>query len=218
MKVEIVNHSQNFTLLDIYKYGRRCTSDETEYENLYPAEIKDHHYYENFMFNLLSRKHYSVIEHLSITYSITGVSRTLLAQLTRHRVGFSYSVMSQRYVKTEKIEDRSLIVPPTIKNNPKAYEAFKSHVDNINETLKIFSECGIPQEDKRFIFPEGFETKLIMTVNLRSLLDFYFKRTEPGAQWEIKELAKELLDGVNLINDKIYSVLVKHIKSIRKDH
>ena len=157
--------------------------------------------------------HASPIEHASFTFGIEGVSRTLLAQITRHRIA-SFSVQSQRYVR---LDDFRYVIPPEIKAIPEAKAAF---IDSMNEdaaryldlvkkleeahTARLVAE-GLPEkqarakaskqanEDARFVLPNACETKMVVTMNARSLLNFFRLRCCERAQWEIRLLADEML-------------------------
>lgn len=158
--------------------------------------------------------HSSTLEHLSFTFAIEGVSRALLAQLTRHRVGFSFSVQSQRYVRFGS-SDRSggfhYVVPDSIKNGGTApsnddedtyvtftaQEYFDDAMMQLQYAYDRLRKAGIPAEDARAVLPQAAATNLVMTANLRSLLEFYAKRKAgKGAQAEIAQLAEELKDAV----------------------
>lgn len=157
--------------------------------------------------------HASPIEHASFTFGIEGVSRTLLAQITRHRIA-SFSVQSQRYVR---LDDFRYVIPPEIEAIPEAKAAF---IDSMNEdaaryldlvnkleeahTARLMAE-GLPEkqarakaskqanEDARFVLPNACETKMVVTMNARSLLNFFRLRCCERAQWEIRLLADEML-------------------------
>lgn len=156
--------------------------------------------------------HESPIEHATFTFGIEGVSRSLLAQLTRHRMA-SYSVQSQRYVQ-EKMFD--YVLPPEIEAIPeaaaeyrKAMEEDQAHYDRLTAILKDkhLSEmlaAGMPEkeanraaekkaiEDARFVLPNACATKIMMTMNARSLMNFFHHRCCHRAQWEIRELAERM--------------------------
>lgn len=147
---------------------------------------------------IVASKHTSTLEGITFTFAIEGVSRALLAQLTRHRVGFSFSVQSQRYVRLGS-NDRSggfdYVVPDTIKGTDQAY--FADVMDELQRAYDILRKLGIPAEDARSVLPNAAATNLVMTANLRSLLDFYAKRKPGnGAQAEIADLATKLKDAV----------------------
>lgn len=149
---------------------------------------------------IVSSKHTSTLEHVVFTFGIEGVSRSLLAQLTRHRIGFSFSVQSQRYV-SDKSDGRKggfdWVVPPSIFENEKAFLIYHELMINIQDAYDELKELGIPSEDCRFVLPNAATTNITMTINLRSLLDFYSKRKKGrGAQWEIANLAEKLREAV----------------------
>jgi thymidylate synthase (FAD) len=169
------------------------------------------------LFRMIVRSgHTSTLEHLSFTFAIEDVSRALLAQLTRHRVGFSYSVQSQRYVKFGS-NDRSggfdYVVPESVTESKKTTHAYDAIIDESSEyTATEFFEMamnvaqnyydtlrtlGVPAEDARAVLPQASACNLVMTANLRAILEFYSKRQPgKGAQKEITELAVALKDAV----------------------
>lgn len=144
--------------------------------------------------------HTSTLEHLTFTFAIESISRACLAQLTRHRVGFSFSVQSQRYVKlgsNDKSGGFDYVVPDSIRKNIGANSLFHDFMEEIQEKYDTLRELGIPPEDCRMLLPNAATTNLVMTANLRALLDFYSKRRiGRGAQWEIADLAERLREEV----------------------
>lgn len=149
--------------------------------------------------HIVGSGHTSTLEHLTYTFAVEGVSRALLAQLTRHRVGFSFSVQSQRYVKfssDSKSEGFDYVVPEKVKGK-EVQEQYDKIMKQIQSYYDYLIRSGIPQEDARSILPNAATTNLVLTVNLRSLLDFYSKRRKgKGAQYEIAELAERLREEV----------------------
>lgn len=142
--------------------------------------------------------HESPIEHASFTFGIEGVSRTFLAQITRHRLA-SYSVQSQRYVDKH---DFSYIVPPSVQENPEAIAEFEKCMRQCAESYERLAELlsgGDPQkrrkvlEDARFVLPGACDTRMIVTMNARSLRGFFRQRCCRRAQWEIRAVACEML-------------------------
>lgn len=150
--------------------------------------------------HIVNSKHTSTLEHITFTFAIEGISRACLAQLTRHRVGFSYSVQSQRYVSDASSARKGGLkydIPPSIEKNDNARKLFVQLMKQIQETYDLLTEWGVPKEDARFVLPNAAETNLILTCNLRALLDFYAKRRKgSGAQWEIAELAERMREEV----------------------
>jgi len=152
-----------------------------------------------------SSGHTSTLEHLSYTFAVEGVSRALLAQLTRHRVGFSFSVQSQRYVKFGS-DDRSggfdYVLPEDCEpqENPNAHTIFTEFMRKAQETYDELRSFGITAEDARAVLPNAAACNLVLTVNLRALLDFYAKRKAGrGAQSEIAGLADDLRKAVEAV-------------------
>ena len=157
--------------------------------------------------------HESPIEHASFTFGIEGVSRALLAQITRHRMA-SFSVKSQRYVREGAFE---YVTPPEIEAVPEAKAIYdeimaedQRKYDKLAEILKdkhiqTFLSEGKDEktatrlaekkaiEDARFVLPNACETQMIMTMNARSLHNFFKHRCCNRAQWEIKDVADQML-------------------------
>lgn len=133
--------------------------------------------------------HESPIEHASYTFAVEGVSRALLAQLTRHRIA-SYSVQSQRYVDKAEFD---YVIPPSIAANPETAEMFERCMDMLDAYYSYFTAAGIPSEDARFVLPNACDTRIIFTMNARSLHNFFRLRCCNRAQWEIRAMADEML-------------------------
>ena len=148
----------------------------------------------DFIARLMNMGHESTFEHASFTFGIEGVSRVLLAQLTRHRLA-SFSVQSQRYVSYEK--GFGYILPPKIKAlGEEAAEKFASQMNQIEEWYREWQEqLGKGEqsnEDARFILPNACETRIMLTMNVRELRHFFSLRMCNRAQWEINELATRM--------------------------
>ena len=150
--------------------------------------------------HIVKSGHTSTLEHITFTFAIEEVSRALLAQLTRHRVGFSYSVQSQRYVKfssDSKSGGFDYVVPEKVKVKGLT-EEYKTMMKVSQSMYDSLISLGIPQEDARSVLPQSATCNLVLTVNLRALLDFFNKRgrKNSGAQAEISQLVNELKDKV----------------------
>lgn len=153
--------------------------------------------------HIMRSGHKSTVEHLSFTFAIEGVSRALLAQLTRHRVGFSYSVQSQRYVRfgsDDKSGGFDYVVPDSVKGDGAKESLFIDTMRGIQHNYDLLRSMGVPAEDARAVLPQASACNLVMTCNLRSLLEFYGKRKEGrGAQLEITQLAEVLRKEVESV-------------------
>lgn len=147
--------------------------------------------------------HESVAEHASFTFRVEGVSRVLLAQLTRHRLA-SFSVQSQRYCRLNNPE---FIEPETIAKNNK----YKDWPDAYNKAIQTAFDAyasmireGIPEEDARYVLPQAVCCDLIVTMNARELRHFFELRCCNRAQWEIRELADRMLAAVRNVDDHLF--------------
>ena len=149
---------------------------------------------------IIKAGHLSPTEHASFTFAIAGVSRSLSHQLVRHRIA-SYSQQSQRYVSESEFE---YITPPSIANNPKILEIYKKQIEEIKKAYSKMQEV-VPKEDARYILPNACETKLVMSMNCRSLYNFFERRLCQRAQWEIRGLAKMMLDCVKEVAPNLFS-------------
>jgi len=143
--------------------------------------------------------HLSVFEHVSFTFLIEGVSRVLLAQLTRHRIA-SFSVQSQRYVSAKEMFD--YVIPPKIIALGKEYvEEYQRQMETTHEWYKkwqtlLGGEKEESNEDARFVLPNAATTVIKMTMNAREFMHFCNERKCARAQWEIRKLANLMSEAV----------------------
>ncbi|WP_186431324.1 FAD-dependent thymidylate synthase [Clostridium sp. BSD9I1] len=207
LKVRLLEHTPNPERV-IAEAAKLCYSsvgvDEIE-TNLDKDKI------EKFLNMLMSYGHESPIEHVSFTFAAEGISRSLSHQLVRHRIA-SYSQQSQRYVKLDQFE---YIIPPEIAKNEEAKILFQKSMEDsqrsYNEIVKLleegYLERGITKssaekkaiEDARYVFPNACETKIVFTMNARSLMNFFRHRCCNRAQWEIRNLADAMLVEVKKV-------------------
>lgn len=147
----------------------------------------------------VERGHTSVLEHLSFTFSIEGISRACSHELVRHRIA-SYSQQSQRHVKME----RDYTTPPTIARNQTARKLYDDHIGSAWKVYGKLLKMNVPPEDARFVLPNAARTNLVMTMNARSLLNFFELRCCMHAQWEIRALAYRILREVKKVAPSIF--------------
>ncbi|MCK4483143.1 FAD-dependent thymidylate synthase, partial [Candidatus Bathyarchaeota archaeon] len=140
--------------------------------------------------------HVSVIEHASFTFSIESVSRAMTHQLVRHRIA-SFTQQSQRYVTYDTLE--KYVTPPSVADKTEAKKIFDETLERISETYKELLKLEIPKEDARFILPNAAKTNIIVTMNARELRHFFNLRCCVRAQWEIREVATEMLKRVKKV-------------------
>jgi thymidylate synthase (FAD) len=179
---------------------------------------------ESFVNMLASIGHESPIEHVSFTFAIEGISRACSHQLVRHRIA-SFSQQSQRYVSFDGFD---YVTPPDVAADDKVLalynEQMKSAAESyrrITDILKKkhceeFIQAGMDEktamqkaqkkaiEDARFVLPNACETKLIVTMNARSLMNFFRLRCCNRAQWEIRAVAVEMLRCVSAVAPNLF--------------
>lgn len=140
--------------------------------------------------SIINSKHESVIEHTSFTFFIGNISRACMAQLTRHRMA-SFSVKSQRYVKEDNFK---YIIPATIGSDNESKIIFTNMMKLIqNNYNKLLFNKNIDKEDSRYLLPNSCTTQLIMTMNARSLMNFFRLRCCYRAQEEIRLVANKMM-------------------------
>lgn len=147
-----------------------------------------------FIEKLMGMGHESVLEHVTFSFGVEGVSRVLLAQLTRHRIA-SFSVQSQRYVSYEN--GFGFIMPESIAAlGENAVQEYQKQMDTIEswyvEWQKKLGKGEKSNEDARFVLPNACETRLVVTMNVRELRHFFSLRMCNRAQWEIRKMAEEM--------------------------
>ena len=212
LKVSIIEHTPNPEAV-IAAAAKLCYSQvgiDDIMENLNEQNI------EKFLNMLMSYGHESPIEHVSFTFAAEGVSRSLTHQLVRHRLA-SYSQQSQRYVKLDQFE---YIVPPEVESDERAKEIYikameqcQKSYDELSEMLKSkYIADGMKEkaaekkaiEDARYVFPNACETKIVFTMNARSLMNFFRHRCCERAQWEIRAMADEMLKEVKKVAPTLF--------------
>ena len=185
MLVKLISHTNNAALL-CGEAAAVCTASKN------PEKALTH---------AVDSGHTSVLEHASFTFKVEGLSRAALAQLTRHRLA-SFDVQSQRYVRlSDGVE--SLIWPKSILESPLLNEV-EACMTRTMDLYQQLVKAGVPKEDARYITPQAVPTDLIMTMNARELLHFFSLRTCNRAQWEIRELADQMLSICKQLEPDIF--------------
>ena len=190
MKVALIRHT--LSPEEVVALGARlCYSKARVDDLLERVSTRDQ---TDFVNRIMGMGHDSVLEHASFTFGIEGVSRVLLAQITRHRLA-SFSVQSQRYVSYES--GFGYIVPPKIEAlGAEAVTEFEQQMDTLHQWYtrwqeKLGTGAG-GNEDARFVLPGACETRMMVTMNVRELRHFFSLRMCTRAQWEIRALANEM--------------------------
>ena len=192
MKIKILAHTPNPERV-IALAGKLCYSpvgiDELN------DKISDEQV-EKFITKLSDMGHMSPFEHASFTFAIEGISRNCSHQIVRHRLA-SFSQQSQRYVRMKG----EYVVPPYIYWHEELLLEFNHALEDAdkayNKLVEGLMRYGRTEkeaiEDARYILPSACTTKMEITMNVRELLHFFKQRCCKRAQWEIREVAKEML-------------------------
>ena len=207
MKVELISYS-NLGEQVCGIGARTCTSDKI------PTKEDDT---SKALRSAISSGHESVLEHFTMTFAVSGVSRALTHQLVRHRIGVSYSQQSQRYVNMDGFEyvtpasmdDRVIAESYDFFANRDVYVTIRKEYADIMEYLrkcyKRMVEAGIPEEDARYILPNACCTNIVITVNARELRHMAEERMCAKAQWEIRELVTEMVRQAKEVAPTIFA-------------
>lgn len=170
----------------------------------------------NLIEKTLHRGHFGIFEHPQITFSVKGVSRSLMAQLTRHR-HVSFDVQSQRYVDFSGVSPGELIVrPPSVDDvnhagrdpdmpdgfsegdaevvEKKRAAVFEESIKTSVESYNKLRDLGMPPEDARYVLPIGSKVNMVFSLNARMLMHVADMRAQGDAQHEIENMTKEVLD------------------------
>lgn len=140
---------------------------------------------------IIKSGHESCVEHASATFVLDGISRVVTHELVRHRIGFSYSQRSQRYVNEH---NPSYVIPEEIGGSPKALEVFQEAMNAAWAAYSKLQAVGMRNEIARYVLPNACTTKITVTANFRAWRNFLKLRCSKRAQPEIRELAYKLLD------------------------
>ena len=179
---------------EVVALGARLCYAQADLETL--RERVETHDQQKYIAGVMERGHLSVTEHARFTFAVEGVSRALLAQLTRHRIA-SFSVQSQRYVSMADGFD--FVVPPSIAALGEEEEAeFIREMEQMHAWYcrwqeKLGKKGESSNEDARFVLPNAASTRLLVTMNARELMHFFELRCCNRAQWEIREMAWQML-------------------------
>ena len=132
--------------------------------------------------------HMSVFEHASVTFKISGISRSCSHQLVRHRLA-SYSQQSQRYCRIDTDGDDWYVTPPDILEDPEKREWYDVMMRSYAKNYQVALQSGVKPEDARYLLPEACKTEICVTMNARELFHFLDVRNSERAQWEIRKMA-----------------------------
>ena len=171
-----------------------------------------------YLRHILEVGHGSVLEHAVWNFVFTGISRTLTHELVRHRAGFAFSQLSQRYVDESVAE---YVEPDCIADNPElhrlwmesvaqSHQAYLKLAEGLQEAFKDEPDRTLrrklARQAARSVLPNATETKIFVSANARALRHFIEMRASRHAEVEIRKLAVEVLrimqqEAPNLFGD-----------------
>lgn len=157
--------------------------------------------------HLYKNGHHSVFEHIYFTFKIEGISRACSHQLVRHR-HCSFTQRSQRYCSEDGF---AFVIPDTIEHVDKI-GGYSNFIDIVAENYNELVAHGVPNEDARMVLPNACATSLYLSCNLRELIHIANERLCSRAQWEIRELVKDM---VELVDPELKFMLVPKCASGR---
>lgn len=158
-----------------------------------------------FIKRLVKRGHFSVLEHSKATFCVSEISRACSHQIVRHRIA-SYSQESQRFVDTSHFVP---VMPKTVANNPEARAIFASTDMACKTAYQALRKLGIPKQDARFLLPNATPTSIVITLNFSAWRHLFEVRCDKHAQWEIRAVAKEILEQLYVVAPSVFEDLYK---------
>lgn len=196
MNVKVLAHTENPEDL-IARAARQCYSPDSAADiTLTPEAMK------KLVQKIIRNGHHSCLEHASITYAISGISRSCSHQLVRHRMA-SFSQQSQRYVM-ETEDDCENVIPKSVSCNSEVLDIYNKTIENAYKCYRFLINSGVPKEDARYVLPNATATDIVVTMNFRELLHFFGLRCCSRAQWEIRGLANKMLDLAKEISPVVF--------------
>lgn len=191
VQVKLVAHTPDPELA-VVAAARTCIRD-MDYEAVC-AELREEDV-QRILRTVILKNQHSVLEHVNFTFSISGVSRVLTHQLVRHRIA-SYSQLSQQRTDSSYLK---FTIPPEIHHNPELAEEYKSMMIHCRELYRHLIQCGVSRNSARYILPTGFTTRIIVTMNARSLFNLLAQRECEVEEWEFRQVA-------HLMHEKLMKV------------
>jgi thymidylate synthase (FAD) len=166
----------------------------------YHAQTMSDEEIEEWIRDAIVHGYWSVLEHSVYTFSLEGISRVASHQLVRHRIA-SYTQMSHRFAKPVD-EYYQPVIPPSTKNRARqtVEEAYREAYNHYYKLL----EAGVPEEDARYVLPNGVNTNIVVTMNARELYNFFALRLCSRAQWEIRQVAWKMLEEVKKVHPRLF--------------
>ena len=179
MTVELIAITPNAEAV-IEKAARTCYCSTPQAQ---PANEK------NFIYRIIKNGHHSALEHASATFRIISVSRSFTHQIVRHRLCV-FSQRSQRYVNEKSF---AFVEPESIRDKTEAHKLFEEFIAEAKNAYCKLQELGIKNEDARFVLPNAVQSEIVISANLREFRHILCIRCDRHAQWEIRNIALQML-------------------------
>ena len=200
-RLEIQEGSTDAETLTVYA-GRSCYESWSR-PNEKTREDKDY-----LRRTLFEQGHFSILEHASATFYLTGVSRALLAEITRHR-HLSFSVLSQRFVDES---EANIVIPPAARGSEKLMWEFEDAATGARHSYRELVEALLgsglarkqAREAARAVLPNMTETRIVVTGNMRAWHEVIERRTAPDADAEFQEVAGLIRDELKKLAPEVF--------------
>ena len=214
MEREDINFLIDDNIMKLYYGYRRCYSGDVEDfcpKYHLPLTSEERQKVEDFIRKMRKSPHESPLEHVTMTWHVYNMDRSISHQWVRHRIA-AHSQASQRYVK---YDDLAVTVPESIKENKNLYEAYVDYIKNTEKMYEAFLANGIPAEDARSILPNCTATHIVTTMNLREMIHFFNERCCYRAQKGIREIAYEMLEICNQMYPCVFENVGPKCRALR---
>lgn len=218
MKVKLLSYTHISVLIEAIRicYDSLDKSDSYYYcdkdlKNYNKSEFQIGTRDKGLIESIIKNGHTSTLEHINFTFKIEGISRFVLQELTRHRIA-SYSVKSTRYTLGELRKENSFFEKGKFDleraekyiNLSGLMEIDKISLQSLENLRYLIKNSEYPNDRLKYALPESYKCNLIMTINARSLLNFFNLRLSERAHFEIRNLATEILNNIPNIYDVIF--------------
>jgi len=196
IQVKLINHTKD-PELTVASAAKTCYKDKS-YESL--CEDLGKEGIERIIETVILKNHLSVLEHINYTFSISGVSRVLTHQLVRHRIA-SYSQLSQQRTDSSELE---FTIPPEIQRREDLAKEYQQALSNCQGLYQRLVNNGISYGSARYVLPSSFNTRIMMTMNARSLFNLFAQRECQVEEWEFRQVAHLMHDTLMEVTPMIF--------------
>ena len=149
---------------------------------------------------VIVRGHTSVLEHAQFTSALSGVSRVLTHQLVRHRMA-SYSQVSQQRISQA---DSAYSIPPAFRDDAVLRRKYEQWMDDARELYAFLLQHGVPKGSARYVLPAAWETRIVVTMNARSLFNLIAQRACGAEDWEFRIVATRMQQELLSVAPRIF--------------